>query len=200
MQSMNFYSELILLILVMNPLGNIPIFLSVLKPVDPKRHTFIIIREVFIAFLILAVFMFFGQYLLKGMQISEQALGIAGGIILFLIALRMIFPSEEKIKTEKQVTSEPFIVPLAIPMTAGPAAMTTVMLFMTQHAARISILTLILVFAAIIFGLIILSARYLSRIFSERGLIALEKLSGMMLTAMAVQMFLSGLQNYIQLH
>jgi multiple antibiotic resistance protein len=196
---MNFYSELILLILVMNPLGNIPIFLAVLKPVDPKRHTYIIIREVFIAFLILAFFMFFGQFLLKSMQISEQALGIAGGIILFLIALRMIFP-EEKLKAEKQISSEPFIVPLAIPMIAGPAAMTTVMLFMTQHAARLPLLTLILILASFVFCLILLSARYLSKIFSDRGLLALEKLSGMLLTAMAVQMFLSGLQNYIQLH
>lgn len=196
---MNFYSELILLILVMNPLGNIPVFLSVLKPIDPKRHSIIIMREVFIAFLILAFFMFFGQFLLKSMQISEQALGIAGGIILFVISLRMIFP-EEKAKTEKQTTSEPFIVPLAIPMTAGPAAMTTVMLFMSQHAAKTPLLLLMLVCATVIFAAILLSARYLSKIFSEKGLIALEKLSGMLLTAMAVQMFLTGLNNYFQLH
>lgn len=199
---MKLYSSLILLILVMNPLGNIPVFLSILKPIDPKRHTRIIIREVFIAFLLLMMFMLFGQYLLHGMQISEQALGISGGIILFLIAIRMIFP-EEKPKADKiapGVVSEPFIVPLAIPMTAGPAAMTTVMLFMTQHPEVGFWWIIVLILAAVIFAIIILSARYLSNIFSEKGLIALERLSGMMLTAMAIQMFLTGLESYFRLH
>jgi multiple antibiotic resistance protein len=199
---MKLYSSLILLILVMNPLGNIPVFLSILKPIDPKRHTRIIIREVFIAFLLLAVFMLFGQYLLRGMQISEQALGISGGIILFLIAIRMIFP-EEKPKADKVVpgvASEPFIVPLAIPMAAGPAAMTTVMLFMTQHPEVGFWWILVLILASLIFAIVILSARYLSKIFSEKGLTALERLSGMMLTAMAIQMFLTGIESYFRLH
>jgi MarC family membrane protein len=199
---MKLYSSLILLVLVMNPLGNIPIFLSILKPIDPKRHTKIIIREVFIAFLLLAVFMFFGKFFLGWMQISEQALGISGGIILFLIAIRMIFP-EEKPKTERTVsaaTSEPFMVPLAIPMTAGPAAMTTVMLFMSQHPEFGFWWFLVLIAASLIFAIIILSARYLSNFFSEKGLIALERLSGMMLTAMAIQMFLTGLESYFRLH
>ncbi len=199
---MKLYSSLILLVLVMNPLGNIPVFLSILKPIDPKRHTKIILREIFIAFLLLAIFMFFGQYFLKWMQISEQALGISGGIILFLIAIRMIFP-EEKIKPEKSVSdivSEPFMVPLAIPMTAGPATMTTVMLFMSQHPEYGFWWIFVLIAASVIFAIIILSARYLSNIFSEKGLIAMERLSGMMLTAMAIQMFLSGLENYFRLH
>ncbi|MCL5260582.1 MAG: NAAT family transporter [Gammaproteobacteria bacterium] len=196
---MNIFSATIMLILIMNPLGNIPVFLSALRSVDPKRHTFIIIRESIIAFMILMAFMFFGQYYLQGAQISEQALGVSGGIILFLISVRMIFP-EEKHSNERQLKSEPFIVPLAIPLTAGPGALTTVMLFASQHPEK-RILWLFAIFiASFIACMVILGARLLSNFFSERGLIALERLSGMMLTAMAVQMLLSGLDAYFRLH
>jgi MarC family membrane protein len=187
-----------MLFLVLNPLGNIPIFVATLKNVDPKRHSRIIIREVAIATVFLAIFMFFGQYLLRGMQISEQALGISGGIILFLIALRMIFPEEKG--ADKPVAGEPFVVPLAIPITAGPAAMTMVMLFASQNVGRIGGSIFVLLVTVFFVCLILLSSRYLSKILGEKGLIALERLSGMMLTAMAVQMFLTGLENYFRLH
>lgn len=196
---MNIFSATIMLILIMNPLGNIPVFLTTLKPVDPKRHTFIIIRECIIAFIFLVTFMFCGQYYLQGAQISEQALGVSGGIILFLIAIRMIFP-EEKTKTERQPKHEPFIVPLAIPLTAGPGALTTVMLFASQHPEKRMLWLLAIFIASLVACIITLGARLLSNFFSERGLIALERLSGMMLTAMAVQMLLSGLDAYFRLH
>lgn len=196
---MNLFATTLMLFLILNPLGNIPVFLSTLKPLDPKRHTIIIIRETFFAFLLLVAFMFFGQYFLQGAQISAQALGISGGIILFIIAIRMIFP-EEKHKTEKATIHEPFIVPLAIPMTAGPGALTTVMLLASQHPDRKMFCVLAIAISSIILCIILLGARYLSNIFSEKGLIALEKLSGMMLTALAVQMFMSGIDAYFKLH
>src|SRR5579885_2910363 len=117
---MTLYSATITLILVMDPLGNVPLFLSVLNNVEPKRRQRIILRETFIAFIILALFLFFGQYILEGMHISEPALQIAGGIILFLIAIRMIFPHESLEDRGKQ-KEEPFIVPLAVPIIAGPS-------------------------------------------------------------------------------
>jgi multiple antibiotic resistance protein len=197
---MTFYSALILLILVMNPLGNIPVFLSTLKPINPKNHTKIIIRETLIACVFLIIFMIFGQYLLHAMQISEQALGASGGIILFLIAIRMIFPPEPTPENERHIPREPFIVPLAIPLTAGPASMATVMLFASQYPDKKSILVLVISLASLIVGAILLSARYLSNILGEKGLIALERLSGMILTAMAVQMLLAGLNGYFKLH
>ena len=129
---MSIPSATVLLILIMNPLGNLPVFLSTLKSVDPKRHRSIIIRETFFACLLLVIFMLFGQFFLRSIQISEQALGIAGSIIMFIIALRMIFP-EERSRSEKLSNSEPFFVPLAIPMTAGLGALTTMMLFATQQ-------------------------------------------------------------------
>ena len=200
---MTIYSATIILLLVMNPLGNLPIFLATLKHVDPKRHKYIIVRETCIAALVLMFFMFFGQYLLQGFQISTQALGIAGGIILFLIALRMIFPQEEKEINEKSTTKfkkEPFFVPLAVPLTVGPAAMTTVMLFVTAQPDKKFAWLIAIVCASVICGSILLSSSYVSKLLGERGLIAIERLMGMILTAMAVQMFLSGLTTYFQIH
>lgn len=196
---MTLFSTTIMIILIMNPLGNLPIFLATLKPIDPKRHTIIILRETFIAFIILTVFMFFGEYFLRGVQISDQALGIAGGIILFLIALRMVFPEQRRERSQR-INGEPFMVPLAIPMTAGPGAMTTVMLLATQHTNHKFMVFFALVIASLFFGCVILSSRYLSKILGEKGLVALERLSGMMLTAVAVQMFLTGLDGYFRLH
>lgn len=195
---MSILSATILLILIMNPLGNLPIFLATLKPVDPKRHAHIIIRETFFAYILLVFFMFFGKIFLQSVQISTQALGISGGIIMFLIAIRMIFP-ENKHETEKLSTSEPFFVPLAIPMTAGPGALTTVLLFSTQHPEKKLIWFAAITSAAIVVSLVLLGGKYLSKYLGEKGLIALENLSGMMLTAMAVQMFLSEVKAYFSL-
>jgi multiple antibiotic resistance protein len=197
---MTLHSAIILLFIIMNPLGNLPIFLATLKSVNPKRHTFIIIRETLIACGFLIAFMFFGQYFLQSAQISEQALGISGGIILFIISIRMIFPEEKNKNGAPNVKHEPFIVPLAIPLTAGPGALTTVMLFASQHPEKRIIWLVAICVATVISGAILLGSRYVSNILGERGLIALERLTGMLLTAMAVQMFLSGVDAYFKLH
>jgi MarC family membrane protein len=196
---MSVLSATILLILIMNPLGNLPFFIATLKSVDKKRHTRIIIRETFFAYLVLIIFMLFGRIFLQSVQITEQALGISGGIILFLIAIRMIFP-ERKDGDEKQLEGEPIFVPLAIPMTAGPGALTTVMLFSTTQPDKKLVWIVAITVASIVVGIVLLGGRYLSKYFGERGLIALERLSGMMLTAMAVQMFLSGINAYFRLY
>ncbi|MBU0744145.1 MAG: MarC family protein [Gammaproteobacteria bacterium] len=196
---MSIISTTILLVLVMNPLGNLPVFLSTLKPVDPKRHTKIILRETFFAYLVIMTFMLFGEFFLSSFHISEQAVGIAGGIIMFIIAIRMIFP-EDKNKLDNPQTSEPFFVPLALPMTAGPAALTTVMLLSSQHPDQKIIWAIVITIASTMVGIILLSGRYLSKWLGEKGLIAIERLSGMMITAMAVEMFLSGINAYFMLN
>jgi len=202
-KTMTISSATIILLLVMNPLGNLPIFLATLKNIAPERHRYIILRETAIATCVLTVFLFFGQYILQGFQISTQALGIAGGIILFLIALRMIFPPEEKEEKEsskKLPKKEPFFVPLAVPLTSGPAAMTTVMLFTTAEPdKKLSWLAAVFI-ASTIYGLILLSSPYVNKLLGEKGLVAIERLMGMLLTAMAIQMFLSGLTTYFQIH
>lgn len=196
---MTIYSATMTLLLVMDPLGNIPVFLSILNSVNPLRRKQIILRETFFAFLILLAFLFFGKYILEGMQISEPALGIAGGIILFLIALRMIFPHDDHNYRNKH-NSEPFIVPLAIPLVAGPSTMTVVMLLANQYPNNLGLWTLAIFIAWIICTVILVFADLLREILGDRGLTAIERLMGMILTTMAVQMFLTGVENFFHLH
>lgn len=195
---MTLYSATLTLLLVMDPLGNIPAFLTILNSVNPHRRKRIILRELFIAFLILTAFLFFGKYILEGMHISDPALSVAGGIILFLISIRMIFPHEENDKRSKSV-GEPFIVPLAIPLVAGPSTMTMVMLLTNQEPDLIGLWFLALFIAWIICSIILVFAENLRKILGERGLIAIERLMGMILTTMAVQMFLTGIAQFFHL-
>ncbi len=195
---MNLYTATMTLILVMDPLGNVPVFLSVLNSVAVKRRKLIVLRETFIAFLILLLFLYFGKNILESMQISGPALGIAGGIILFLIAIKMIFPAEEHTKRTSQI-GEPFIVPLAIPLVAGPSALAFVMLLANQAPQHLSLWTLALFIAWLTCTIVLVFADFLRKILGDRGLTAIERLMGMILTTMAVQMFLTGIQEFFHL-
>lgn len=196
---MTLYTATVTLILVMDPLGNVPVFLSILNPIDPKRRARIILRETFIAFLILCSFLFVGQGILNSFSITQPALGIAGGIILFLIAIKMIFPPEHEgpNKMRERFTGEPFIVPLAIPLIAGPSAMATILLFTSQSPDKTSVYLVALMLASGVCTLTLLFSNQLRKLLREKGLIALERLMGMLLTTLAVQMFLNGLGEYL---
>src|SRR5947209_1223025 len=132
---MTIASAALLFFLVMDPLGNIPFFLSALKDVAPARRTFVLLRELLVALSVMVAFLFAGQSLLGLLHISEPALTIAGGVILFLIALRMVFPSPEK-SMQEELAGEPFIVPLAIPYVAGPSLLAAELLLMSREPAR----------------------------------------------------------------
>lgn len=194
---MTLYTAALTLILVMDPVGNIPVFISALKETKPSRHHFIIARETLIAFIILTIFLFFGGHILNGLNISEPALDVAGGIILFLITIRMIFPVHEK-KIPDQHHGEPFIVPLAIPLIAGPSALATVLLFASQNSESLGTSFLAIIIASVVFLMIMLSSRTLMRFLGQRGLIAMERLMGMLLTTVAVQMLLQGIKLFFQ--
>jgi len=189
---LTFYSTAITLLLVMDPLGNIPIFVTTLRSVPAKRQRRVILRESLIALAILSFFLFFGQYVLEGMHISQPALAISGGIILFLVAIRMIFPHETEEK--QRPTPEPFIVPLAVPLFAGPATMTMVMLMASQYPDGLVHLFFALFVAWFITTAILISADLFRKLLGERGLLAAERLMGMVLTTLAVQMFLTGVK------
>lgn len=195
---MTLFSATITLILVMDPLGNIPVFISVLNTIDESKRMRTILRESFFAFLILTLFLFSGQYILHGLHISEPALGIAGGIILFLIAVKMIFPTDQPIR-ERQI-GEPFIVPLAIPLLAGPSALATVLLLATQQPSKIFLWFIAVAFASAVSTSILLFSNPLRKILGQKGLVAIERLMGMILTTVAVQMFLSGVEHYFHLN
>jgi multiple antibiotic resistance protein len=192
---MQMFSTALLLFLVMDPVGNIPPFLTVLRNVDPVRRRKIIIRELTIALAVLMFFLFFGPFVLKLLQIEGPALSIAGGIILFMIAIKMVFPVVEGIHAIAE-RDEPFIVPLAIPLVAGPSAIATVLLLMTREPERWLEWVLALVFAWIVCSTILLLSNKLSDLLGHKGLLAMERLMGMILTTVAVQMFITGLQQF----
>jgi multiple antibiotic resistance protein len=183
-------APIVTMFLVMDPLGNVPLFLSVLRAVDPARRRTVLVREVIIAYGVLIAFLLGGRYLMRFLGLEQSAIGIAGGIVLFLIALRMIFPSDTGMRSPS-VDGEPFIVPLAIPLIAGPSALATVLLL--QSSTPPATLFVALTIAWAITGAILVSSTFLYRILGERGLIALERLMGMLLVMVAVQMLLNGL-------
>lgn len=196
---MSLYSATLLLFLVMDPLGNIPSFLVVLGNVEAARHRVIIVRELVIALAVLVLFLFAGEGILQVLQISEPSLSVAGGIILFLIAVRMIFPDPAGLFGEhgEKIEGEPFIFPLAIPFVAGPSSMATVMLIMSREPERWPEWLLALGTAWLASSLILYFSRQLSHWLGQRGLVAMQRLMGMLLTAIAAQMFMSGVSRFV---
>ena len=190
------WSAAVLLFLLMDPIGNIPILLAVLKGIELKRQRTIIIRELLIALGILVFFIFTGKPLLNFMHLQKEAVTIAGGIILLIIGLRMIFPKPEGVMGQTP-GGEPFLVPIAIPMIAGPSVL-SMLILMTQGSPgnRVS-LVLSLVIAWIMSFIILLVAPALIKVLKERGLIALERFMGMILVMMAVQMLLDGFKEIL---
>jgi MarC family membrane protein len=188
---MTTFSAAILLFFVMDPIGNIPLFLAALKPVDPVRRFRVVGRELLIAYALLVAFLFVGRPLLSVLAISEPALTIAGGIVLFLIALRMVFPAEHG-KLGEDIDGEPFVVPLAVPYIAGPSALATVLLMTSRDPARRTDWFFALSAAWLASAVILLLGARLSHFLGVKGITAIERLMGMVLVASAVQMFLDG--------
>ncbi|NCT67087.1 MAG: YhgN family NAAT transporter [Rhodanobacteraceae bacterium] len=186
----------ILLFLIMDPLGNIPLFLSLLRNVKPERRRLVLVRELVIALVVLFAFLFGGQYLLTLLQLKQESVSIAGGIVLFLIGVRMIFPPQEGIFGDAE--GEPFIVPMAIPAVAGPSTMAAVMLLANSHPGRTVDWSVALFLAWLAASAILLSSTWLFRWLGTSVLTALERLMGMLLVALSVQMFLDGVVAYVK--
>lgn len=194
--SYTFASATILLLLITDPLGNIPIFASALRGVAPERRTWVTVREVLIAFALLLGFMFIGDGFLRIMNLSQLSLQMAGAVVLFLIALRMIFPTPP---TELAAPhGEPLIVPLAIPALAGPSALATVMLLVSQAPERRLEWVAALSVTMAVCAVVLLLAERIQRIVGERVVMAFERLMGLILVAIAVEMFLRGLTLFVR--
>ena len=190
---MTVLAAIFLLIIIMDPIGNVPVFLSILKNIPLERRKKIIIRELIIAFAILLFFMFVGRFLLQILQIEQSSLGIAGGIILFIIAIRMIFPGTKPMFTHNE-KSEPLVVPLAIPMLAGPSAIAAVILFMAQEPSRWIEWIFVVFVASLISGIILLSSEALGSKLGNRALTAIERLMGIFLIMVSVDFILDGIK------
>lgn len=191
-----FVSATILLILITDPIGNIPIFANALKHVAPARRPWVILREVLIAFVLLLTFMFVGDGFLRVMNLSELSLQIGGGVILFLIALRMIFPPPASDTAEPD--GEPLIVPLAIPAIAGPSALATVLLLVSQAPEKRLEWIAALCVTMTVSAVVLVSAERIQRVAGDRIVVALERLMGLVLVSVSIEMMLRGIKTFVK--
>lgn len=190
-----FVSAFVLLLLVLDPFGSLPIFIAVLRGVAPERRTRVAVREVAIAFGVLLAFMFTGQGFLSLMHLSERSLEVAGGVILLIIAIRMIFASGGEIYASDE-GREPMIFPLAVPLLAGPSAMATVLLLASRQPDRIVHWVAALTLAMMVSGGVLLASDRIRKLLGAPVVSAVEKLTGLVLTAIATEMILAGLKRY----
>ena len=191
----SFGSALVLLLLVLDPLGSLPIYIPIMRAVPPARRRWVAVREVGIAFVVLFAFMFFGDAFLRLMRLSERSLEVAGGVILAMVAIRMIFASGTSVYGVES-GREPLIFPLAVPLLAGPSAMATVLLLASRQPGLLMEWVAALAVAMAISGAVLLLADRIRRLLGDSVVSALEKLMGLVLTSLAVEMILAGLKRY----
>lgn len=191
----SFLSAFVLLLLVLDPFGSLPIFISVLRDVAPGRRTRVALREVVIAFAVLLGFMLSGQQFLALMHLSERSLEVAGGVILLVIAMRMVFSGTEAY-APPEGQREPFVFPLAVPLLAGPSAMATVLLLASRQPERLAAWIGALTLALAVSAVVLLAADRIRAWLGSSMVTAIEKLMGLVLTAVAVEMILAGLKRY----
>ncbi len=191
-----FLSALVLLLLVLDPFGSLPVFISVMRNVAPERRTRVALRESALAFAVLLVFMLTGQWFLALMRLSERSLEVAGGVILLIIAIRMIFASGGEVYASDGKGREPLIFPLAVPLLAGPSAMATVLLLASRQPERLLAWIGALTVAMLVSATVLLGADRIRQWIGSSMVSAIEKLMGLVLTAIAVEMILAGLKRY----
>ena len=191
------FSTATMLFFVFDPLGNLPFFVSLLKNCDGRTYRRIVLRESCIALAVLMLFLLFGNRILQALQISESSLGIAGGVILFLIAIKMVFGTPQF--TGDRQDREPFIVPLAVPLFAGPAAIAVTILVRGDSVGTFLTGLTALVFAWAVSSLILLCGRKIGSFLGVRGLDALQSLMGFLLAAISVGMLIHGIQTAFHL-
>ena len=194
MMNYTFVSATILLVLITDPVGNIPVFANALKHVPQQRRLRVILREISIAFILLLTFMFVGEGFLRVMNLSELALQIGGGVILFLIALRMVFPPPAQ--AEAELLIEPLIVPLAVPSIAGPSALATVLLLVSQQPEKRLEWVAALCVTMLISAAVLVSAERIQRLIGTRVVSAIERLMGLVLVSVAIEMLLRGIRTF----
>jgi MarC family membrane protein len=193
----SFFQTFILLLLVTDPFGNVPLFVTALKDVPRARRGRIVVRECAIAFALLLLFMFFGRHFLTALQLTDTSLRIGGSVILLIIAIRMIFPHPDGV-LGKSEHGEPFIVPLAIPALAGPSALATVLLFSSQTAEEVMVHVAALASVFVIWLAVFLGAERLQAVLGVQVMTAFERLMGLILTAMSIEMLLGGVRAFVK--
>jgi len=185
-----------LLLLTIDPLGNVPSFVSILKAVPPEGRQRVVIRELLVALGLMLVFLFVGRQLTGILGIKTEAISIAGAMVLFLVAIHMILPGAGRGMKSESEESDPFIVPLATPLVAGPATLATLILISSKSGGLFVGFWALLIVWTVTFAVLV-SAPMIMRVLRERGARAVERLMGMLLVMLSVQMFLNGLREYL---
>ncbi len=185
-----------LLLLTIDPLGNVPCFISILQPVPPERRRAVVFRELFVALGLMLAFLVAGRQLMEGLGIRAEAISIAGAIVLFLVAIEMILPGQGRRGIGEGEDRDPFIVPLATPLLAGPSTLATIILITNKPNGLVTCLWAVLISWGVVF-VILMSAPAIMKVIKERGARAVERLMGMLLVMLSVQMFLNGLREYL---
>ena len=189
-------SAAVTLFLIMDPLGNVPVFNSVLSRLDPRRRAFVVARELLIALVVLFIFLFAGNATLGFLGLTQSSLNIAGGILLFIISLRMIFPASHG---DEEVThDDPFIVPLAVPLIAGPSTIAVLLLLSSSRPDQIIDWSIALFLAWSGATVLLVASPQLLSVIGTRAARALERLMGMILVILATQMLLNGIRDFVQ--
>ncbi|MBO4707220.1 MAG: NAAT family transporter [Elusimicrobiaceae bacterium] len=192
-------SYIITLILVMDPFGNIPLFITALKRVPTERRTKVLIRELMIALFIMMLFLFAGAKMLAWLGIAKHSLGISGGIVLFIMSIKLVFNSSLDEQAQiNQKDEEPFLVPLAIPLIAGPASLSMLLILSAGAPSKIWYLFIAVLFASILNGLILLLSFPISNLLGKRGIIALERLTGLLMVLISVNMMMGGISEFVK--
>ena len=189
-------SVAVTLFFIMDPLGNVPVFNAILSGFDSAKRVRIMARELILALLILFAFLFSGNVVLGFLGLSQSSLSIAGGILLFIISLRMIFPKTTS-RDEVEDAEDPFIVPLAVPMIAGPSTIAILILLGSSQPDRMAEWSISLLLAWFASTVLLVASPYLMRVLGRRGARALERLMGMILVILATQMLLNGIRDFV---
>ncbi|MFC4991585.1 MarC family protein [Rubritalea tangerina] len=192
---MDILGLIVMLVIVVDPFGNIPMFYAVLSGTPEDRHRKIMLRELLFALLIMMFFLFLGNHMLEFLDLKTSTLRVSGGVVLFLIAMGMLFPAKSVLKEVE--TEEPFIVPLAVPLMAGPSVLTLIMLLAAKHQDEMGQVTLAVFLAWLTVAVIMLASPFFMKVLGRKGMRAIERLMGMLLVMISVQMILDGVAAFM---
>lgn len=195
---MSLLSITLILFLIMDPLGNIASFLKLVEDIPPRRITWVVCREMIIALAFMILFAFLGELILSILEISEITVRITSAVIIFLTAVKILFPTTDSLRANLP-KGEPYITPLAVPLIAGPSLLATIMLFAHIEPSSLTMFSSIGI-AWVATTLILLNASRIQKAIGNNGLMAAERLTGMLLVMLAIQRFMEGIHQFIVNH
>lgn len=193
---MSLLSIVLVLLFIMDPLGNVSSFLQMTRNLTPARRSLIILREMAFALVLMLIFNFLGDHLQTILDLSVTAVHLSTGVVLFIAALGVLFPGPRSLRTALPDGETPFLVPLAVPLISGPALLATIMLYAQQEESRwVMLVAILIAWAAAV--VILLCGQFLHRLVGQNGLVAAERLIAMVLVMLAIQRFSEGVRLFI---